>query len=247
MQLDAWTTSANATDKARRKRLTIGYAVGAITVTATLSLITLTAHGQVFEAEETLDVSLVEPPPSVGEPEPEVQPEPPPPVEKKKHHRKHKMSMAAPTDVPGGTPDEADPNGNNPYDGDLDDVFDGEGGGGAPEKVKPVVVKRKPPPEPPAFVFVSEREHSTPAVAVSQPRPPYPADARAEGVEGTVVVQFLVQKDGSIGDVRVVRGDSRLAAAVVAAVKRWKFEAATFEGRPVATWRTASFPFRLKT
>ncbi len=245
MQLDAWTMSINATDKARRKRLTIGYAVGAATVATALTLITLTAHGQVFEAEETLDVSLVEPPVVMDEPEPDLQPEPPKIVPKKKS-KKRKMSMAAPTDVPDGTPDEADPNGTNPYDGDLDDVFDGEGGGG-PAAVKPVVVKKKAPAAPPAFVFVSEREHSTAPVALSQPRPPYPPDARSEGVEGTVVVQFLVQNDGSIGEVRVVRGDSRLGAAVVEAVKRWKYEPATFEGRPVPTWRTASFPFRLKT
>jgi hypothetical protein len=56
MQLDAWTTDGNAADKARRKRLFTGYAVGAVTVTAALTLITLTAHGQVFEAEETIDV-----------------------------------------------------------------------------------------------------------------------------------------------------------------------------------------------
>jgi hypothetical protein len=38
-----------------------------------------------------------------------------------------------------------------------------------------------------------------------------------------------------------------LSAAVVEAVKRWKYQPATFEGRPVATWRTAAFPFRLKS
>lgn len=246
MQLDAWTTDGNASDKARRKRLFTGYAVGAVTVTAALFFITLTAHGQVFEAEETIDVSLVEAPVTMDEPEPEVQPEPPKPVMKKKN-RKNKMSMAAPTDIPGGTPDEADPNSKNPYDGDLDDAFDGEGGGGAPlVKPKPVVVKKKEV-APPAFQLVSESDRTTHPVPVAQPRPAYPSDAKNEGVEGTVRVQFLIKTDGSIGDVRVLGGDSRLSSAVVEAVKRWKYQPATFEGRPVATWRTAAFPFRLKT
>jgi protein TonB len=57
----------------------------------------------------------------------------------------------------------------------------------------------------------------------------------------------LIKADGSIGDVRVLGGDSRLSQAVVEAVKRWKYQPATFEGRAVPTWRTAAFPFRLKS
>lgn len=34
----------------------------------------------------------------------------------------------------------------------------------------------------------------------------YPADAKAEGVEGRVVILFKVEVDGSIGAVKVVRG-----------------------------------------
>jgi len=247
MQLDAWTTNGDPSDKARRKRLTIGYAVGAVGVTAALSFVTLTAHGQVFEVEETLDVSMVEAPPTVDAPEPELQPEPPKPVTKKTPSKNRKMSMSTPTDIPGGAPSEADPNAKTPYDGDLDEAFDGEGGGAAPvQPKKPVVVKKKEV-APPAYVFVSERENTTQPVPVAQPRPAYPSEAKSDGVEGTVRVQFLVKVDGTIGDVRVTNGDSRLARAVVEAVKRWRYQPATFEGRAVPMWRTASFPFRLKS
>ena len=34
----------------------------------------------------------------------------------------------------------------------------------------------------------------------------YPADAKAEGVDGRVVIQFKVEVDGSIGEVEVARG-----------------------------------------
>jgi protein TonB len=145
-------------------------------------------------------------------------------------------------------PQEADPGGN-PYDGDLDDAFDGEGGGGAPPPPKKVAVapKKPAPVAAAAPVFVSEKEQSTPPTPISQPRPAYPSAAKAEGVEGTVVVQFLVTAQGTIGEVRVVSGDSRLSSAVVEAVKRWRFQPGTFQGRPVPMWRSASFPFRLKT
>jgi protein TonB len=246
MQLDAWTSSKNPADAARRKRLTIGYAVGAVTVGAALSFITYSAHGQVFEQEETIDVSLAEAPVIPDEPEPEPEPEPVKVQPKKR--KPGKLSMATPKGVPDGVPDEADPGGN-PYDGDLDDAFDGEGGGGAPPPVKkPVVVQKKAAPVAPAApVFVSEKEHSTAPTPISQPRPGYPPDAKAEGVEGTVVVQFLVTAQGTVSDVRVVSGDSRLSGAVVEAVKRWRFQPGTFQGRPVPMWRSASFPFRLKT
>ena len=245
MQLDAWTTTGNASDAARRKRLTIGYAIGAVTVATGLSFITFSAHGQAFEQEETIDVSLAEAPVIADEPEPEPEPEPVKVQPKKKKNRNKKLSMATPKDVPDGTPDEADPGGN-PYEGDLDDVFDGEGGTGAAEMKKPKVVQNKvAPPAPPAPRLVSEREHSTPPRALAQPRPSYPTEAKAEGIEGTVVVQFLVKPDGSVGEVRVVRGDPKLASVVVAAVKRWRFEPGQYEGRPVAMWQTASFPFRL--
>ena len=246
MQLDAWTTTGNAADAARRKRLTIGYAIGAVTVAAGLSFITFSAHGQVFEQEETIDVSLAEAPLIADEPEPEPEPEPVKVQPKKRKNRNKKLSMATPKDVPDGTPDEADPGGN-PYEGDLDDVFDGEGGGGSADMKKPKVVRKKapPPPPPPALQLVSEREHSTPPRAIAKPRPGYPSEARAEGVEGTVVVQFLVKADGTVGEVRVVRGDPKLSGAVVAAVKTWRFEPGQYKGRPVAMWQTASFPFRL--
>lgn len=34
----------------------------------------------------------------------------------------------------------------------------------------------------------------------------YPKSAQEEGVQGRIVVQFVIEKDGSIGEVKVVRG-----------------------------------------
>lgn len=53
----------------------------------------------------------------------------------------------------------------------------------------------------------------------------YPADAAEEGVQGRVVVQFIVKKDGSIADVKVARGKhpslDREAVRIVKAMPRW--------------------------
>jgi periplasmic protein TonB len=160
-----------------------------------------------------------------------------------------KLALSTPKEIPGGVPDEAEP-GHGGFEGDLDDAFDGEVGG-APAEVQPqkavVVEKKEAPPPPPAPVFVTEREHATSPRPLSQPKPAYPAEARADRVEGTVVVRFLVTTAGTVGDVRLVSGDARLAPAVIDAVKRWRFEPGTYQGRPVPIWRSASFPFRLRS
>jgi hypothetical protein len=78
----------------------------------------------------------------MDEPEPEVQPRTTEAGDEEEE-QKNKMSMAAPTDVLDGAPDEAIER-QESYDGDLDDAFDGEGGGGAPvAKPKPVVVEEE--------------------------------------------------------------------------------------------------------
>jgi hypothetical protein len=59
MKLDAWTETGDAADAARRKRLTFGYGIGALAVGLSLSFVSFSAHGQMFEQEETIEVALV--------------------------------------------------------------------------------------------------------------------------------------------------------------------------------------------
>ncbi len=54
----------------------------------------------------------------------------------------------------------------------------------------------------------------------------YPADARKEKVQGRVFVNFVIERDGTVSNVKVVRSpDERLgkeAARVVEAMPKWK-------------------------
>lgn len=250
MKLDAWTEN-DVADTARRKRLTLGYAIGAVTVGAALTFITYSAHGQAFTPEETIDVSLAKAPVMEKAPEPESTPppEPAPRPTAKKPHKKGKVSLATPKDVPDGVPDEAEA-GSNPYDADYDGVFGGEGGGGddfAKAAKKHVPARPKAPPTLAAPVFVAERDKTRPPTPLARSSPRYPEEARAEGVEGVVTVRFVVAPNGSVEQVQVVTGHPLLNAAVVAAVKTWRFEPATYDDRPIAIWQTARFPFRLSS
>jgi TonB family protein len=53
----------------------------------------------------------------------------------------------------------------------------------------------------------------------------YPADAIKDKIEGTVYVQFIVEKDGSVSSVNTIRGISRScdleAERVVASMPKW--------------------------
>jgi protein TonB len=63
----------------------------------------------------------------------------------------------------------------------------------------------------------------------------YTAAARAEGVEGKLVLKLTIAADGSVADVDVVSSvNEALDASAVATVKRWRFRPATRCGRPVA-------------
>jgi protein TonB len=61
---------------------------------------------------------------------------------------------------------------------------------------------------------------------VFAPQPAYPQQALAAGTSGEVVLSFVVNTDGSVGDLNVVSSKPRGAfdRAVRAAVSRWRFQ-----------------------
>jgi protein TonB len=76
-------------------------------------------------------------------------------------------------------------------------------------------------------------------------RPRYPHDAFDQKVQGTVVVEFVIDVDGRVVNPRVVRSITLLDAAALEAVSQWRFVPATNRGRPVATRSRAPVSFRI--
>ena len=76
----------------------------------------------------------------------------------------------------------------------------------------------------------------------------YPENAVKNDVEGRVLVQFVIEKTGEIGDVKVVRSvDEELDAEAVRVVKSMpKFEPGRINGKAVAVWYTLPIMFKLK-
>jgi len=75
--------------------------------------------------------------------------------------------------------------------------------------------------------------------------PDYPAQALPQHLEGPVVLQVSVAKDGTIQDVKLVKGYFVLAHAAFDAVKQWQFKPYSPNGRPVdfTTYVTLTFKY----
>lgn len=79
-----------------------------------------------------------------------------------------------------------------------------------------------------------------------QPDPEYTEEARKAKYQGTVVLWLVVGPDGRPRDVRVARTlGMGLDQKAVEAVRRWKFEPATKDGKPVAVEMNVEVSFRL--
>jgi protein TonB len=64
-------------------------------------------------------------------------------------------------------------------------------------------------------------------------KPVYPALARQARIQGAVLLQAIVGKDGSIENLRVVSGRPLLAPAAIEAVRQWRYRPYTLNGTPV--------------
>lgn len=77
--------------------------------------------------------------------------------------------------------------------------------------------------------------------------PVYPMSAKSRGTEGWVQVRFIVNEDGSVGNVSVEDSDPKTIFndAVIRSVSGWKFKTATIGGLPVKTWAETTVRFKL--
>jgi protein TonB len=82
---------------------------------------------------------------------------------------------------------------------------------------------------------------------LTEVKPDYTEDARRRGIEGDVVMEIVVRRDGSVGDVRILHGlGAGLDQQAVSAVRRWKFAPATRRGAPVDVMVEVAVEFKLR-
>ncbi len=76
--------------------------------------------------------------------------------------------------------------------------------------------------------------------------PVYPDAAQQKDIEGTVLLDTIVGKDGRVVDLRPVSGPPELATAASDAVKNWRFSPFTLNGDAVEVETTIEVEFRLQ-
>jgi len=103
-----------------------------------------------------------------------------------------------------------------------------------------------PPPSPEPIAPVRLHPGMTAPVKVADAAPVYPAIARLARVEGVVILEAVLDVEGRVDSVRVLRSIAQLDQSAVDAVKRWRFTPALLNGQPVSVVMTVTVNFRLQ-
>ena len=93
----------------------------------------------------------------------------------------------------------------------------------------------------PAIEPVTVPELTERSLLLDQPTLAYPANAA--GKQGTVTLQVLIGRDGTVQDAKFIQGSLMFARSAIDAVKRWKFKPYTMNGRPVSVATSLTLKF----
>ncbi len=108
-----------------------------------------------------------------------------------------------------------------------------------------VIPAAPPAPDPVGPIYMSG--DVVKPVKIHAPQPHYTEIARKVRVEGTVIVQAIIDEQGEVTNVEVLKGLSMgLTESAVDTIKTWKFKPATLRGKPVAVYYTLTVTFTLQ-
>jgi TonB family protein len=79
---------------------------------------------------------------------------------------------------------------------------------------------------------------------VHRVEPVYPAQARKEGLEGTIALDIVVGRDGAVLRMHALNGPDVLARAAMDALRWWKFEPYRINGEPAVVETTVAVEFK---
>jgi TonB family protein len=84
------------------------------------------------------------------------------------------------------------------------------------------------------------------AKLISPVAPIYPALAKNQHVSGNVLIDALIDANGRVTTMKVVSGPTLLHQAAMDALKQWRYQPATLDGKPTAMHLTVTIQFRLQ-
>jgi TonB family protein len=89
-------------------------------------------------------------------------------------------------------------------------------------------------------------ENLVPARLIRKVKPIYPAAAVEAQIQGSVVLQVLVDKNGAVRDVRSISGPPILAPAAIDAVEHSRFRPCHLNGQPLESEALVTVKFSLR-
>jgi TonB family protein len=96
-------------------------------------------------------------------------------------------------------------------------------------------------------IAVRAKDQIAPPKLIKKVDPVYPEQARAEGIQGVVILEIMTDGEGKVVRVKILKSESSLLnPAAVDAVKQWRYEPLIFKGKPTPVIFTITVAFRLK-
>ena len=83
-----------------------------------------------------------------------------------------------------------------------------------------------------------------PPKKIADVRPAIPEDAARAGIRGVVIMEVTIDVDGTVKDARVLRSIPMLDAAALDAVRQWRYEPTTIDGKSVPVIMTVTIAFQ---
>jgi protein TonB len=90
-----------------------------------------------------------------------------------------------------------------------------------------------PPPKPQAPQRIRVGGQVEAAKLIYKPTPEYPPLAKMARIQGTVRLEAIISKDGTIQDLKVLSGHPLLVKSALDAVKQWRYQPTLLNGEPV--------------
>jgi protein TonB len=184
-----------------------------------------------FEAADIMpaDIQLPKPPPHVG------------PIRAAATDSASMSMNPAPTVMPTGLAPETEPAGTSAS-GPIVGVENG--GSGGIESISGG--SAPPPPPPPPVVPIRLHQGMRAPQKIVDVAPVYPPVAQRARVEGVVILEAVIDAQGRVASVRVLRSIALLDQAAAEAVKQWRFTPALLNAEPVPVVMTVTVNFTLQ-
>jgi periplasmic protein TonB len=100
-----------------------------------------------------------------------------------------------------------------------------------------------PPPAPEGPIRVGGRVKQPKLISAAMPV--YPPAAKAAHIQGDVVVDTRISKEGFVISMKAISGPTMLRQAALDALRKWKYQPSELDGQPVPVQMFITIQFRL--